>query len=133
VLGSRGREHYLRKRQEVLQSPSHFVEIDLLRGGAPIRVDAPLRPHHYAVQISRAERRPLWKVWTILLSDKLPVVKIPLKGDDPDAPLDLQLVLNRSYERAAYDADVDYTRPPNPPLEGEYAAWGENVIAAATK
>ena len=33
VAGSRGRESYETKRQEVMRSPSHLVEIDLLRRG----------------------------------------------------------------------------------------------------
>ena len=31
--GSRGRESYLEKRLEVMHSPTHWVEIDLLRAG----------------------------------------------------------------------------------------------------
>ena len=31
--GSMGRRHYIRKRNNVLDSSAHFVEIDLLRGG----------------------------------------------------------------------------------------------------
>src|SRR5437588_11017414 len=34
VLGSEGRRSYQEKRDEVLHSPSHWVEIDLLRTGA---------------------------------------------------------------------------------------------------
>ena len=35
--GGDGRREYLKKREEVLQSPSHLVEIDLLRGGLACR------------------------------------------------------------------------------------------------
>ena len=33
--GSKGRRHYIRKRNNVLDSSAHFVEIDLLRGERP--------------------------------------------------------------------------------------------------
>jgi hypothetical protein len=33
-----GREAYLRKRQEVLSTPTHLVEIDLLRSGKPMPI-----------------------------------------------------------------------------------------------
>jgi hypothetical protein len=33
------RAQYLSKRSEVLQSPAHLVEVDLLRGGAPMPAD----------------------------------------------------------------------------------------------
>ena len=38
VAGSRGRESYETKRSDVMRSPSHLVEIDLLRRGLPIPV-----------------------------------------------------------------------------------------------
>jgi len=132
VLNSRGRAQYLRKREEILASPSHLVEIDLLRAGTPMRLDRQLAPHQYSVMVSRSDRRRKWKIWPIRLSNRLPTITIPLKGDDPDAPLNLQQVLNTSYERAAYDADLDYTKAPNPPLPDEYVRWAEKLVAAAT-
>ncbi len=41
IHGSRGRDSYLKKRQEVMRSPSHWAEIDLLRAGVPLRVREP--------------------------------------------------------------------------------------------
>jgi hypothetical protein len=52
------REQYLTKRRGILRSAAHLVEIDLLRGFAPM----PLRNRpacDYSVVVSRAERRPL--------------------------------------------------------------------------
>jgi hypothetical protein len=128
VLNSRGRDSYLQERQEVLESPSHFVEIDLLRQGSTVRFGRTWPDCPYAVQVSRAERRPIWSVWPIRIRDRLPPVKIPLRSDDPDAPLDLQQVLDTAYERAAYDADIDYSQPPVPPLDEEDAAWAGEIV-----
>ena len=130
VLNSRGRDQYQKKRDEILDSPAHLVEIDLLRSGAPMRRDSKVAPHHYSVTVSRSDRRRSWIIWPIRLENRLPTIAIPLKGDDPDAPLNLQQVLNTSYERAAYDADIDYSQPPNPPLPADYLPWADKLIAA---
>lgn len=52
VLGSAGREAYLEKRREVLRSPSHLVEIDLLRAGARFPSLEPLPSGDYHVHVS---------------------------------------------------------------------------------
>ena len=103
VAGSRGRASYQAKRVEVMTSPSHFVEIDLLREGKRFGAQAGLPRADYLVPVSRAPQRPRGLIWPILLPQRLPVVSIPLKPEDPDVPLDLQAVFNSVYDRAAYD------------------------------
>src|SRR5271165_6036506 len=50
------REAYLAKRRELLRSPAHLVEIDLLRGWPPMPQEG--RPAcDYSVLVSRAEKR----------------------------------------------------------------------------
>jgi Protein of unknown function (DUF4058) len=50
------REQYLAKRQELLRSPTHLVEIDLLRGWDPMLQKG--RPEcNYSAMVSRAEKR----------------------------------------------------------------------------
>ena len=100
VAGSRGRASYQQKRQEVMQSPSHFVEIDLLREGSDIFVREALPHHDYLVHVSRVEKRPHALLWPILLTQRLPVIPIPLKPEDSDVPLDLQSALETAYDRA---------------------------------
>jgi hypothetical protein len=46
------------------------------------------------VHVSPTHRRPLGLVWPIRLSQRLPVIPIPLRAGDDDAPLDLQAVLD---------------------------------------
>jgi hypothetical protein len=58
VAGSQGRASYLRKRQEAMNSPSHLVEIDLLRAGDPLNFRELLPPHDYLVHVSIRQRRP---------------------------------------------------------------------------
>jgi hypothetical protein len=68
--------------------------------------------------------------WPILLSQKLPEILIPLRAGDDDVRLDLQAVLNRQYDEAGYDADIDYARGPDVPLSAELARWSDDLLRA---
>ena len=89
-----------------------------------------LPPYEYLVHVSRVEQRPKGLLWPIRLSQRLPVIPIPLRPEDPDASLDLQAVITTAYDRAGYDLSVDYTRDPVPPLTGEWAAWADGLLKA---
>lgn len=128
VAGSRGRASYLEKRQEVMRSPSHLVEIDLLRAGVAIHTRELLPPADYYVHVSRKAKRPKGIVWPILLTQRLPVISIPLRPEDEDAPLDLQEVLNTAYDRAAYDMAVNYRSEPVPSLNAAQQQWAHTLL-----
>jgi hypothetical protein len=120
------RELYLAKRREILRSPAHLVEIDLLRGWTPMPLKN--RPTcDYSVMVSRAERRPKAGFWAIGLRERLPVVPIPLRIDDGDVKLDLQAALDSAYEAAAYERYI-YEETPEPSLSGEDAAWAKQFL-----
>lgn len=116
IVGSHGRANYETKRQEVMQSPAHLVEIDLLREGEPIYTGERLPPHDYLVHVSRRGQRPKGIIWPILISQRLPTIKIPLLPSDEDADLNLGEILNTAYDRAGYDLIVEYDKPPRVPL-----------------
>jgi hypothetical protein len=128
VRGSRGRTSFMRKRQDILNSEVHWVEIDLLRAGTPSVTDPPLRPSDYRVLISRADRRLRTLHWPISVRQELPVIGIPLRGKDPEAPVALGAVLRSVYDRAAYDVSVDYRKEPEPPLTGNDAKWARELV-----
>ena len=130
INGSRGRASYEQKRREVMNSSSHFVEIDLLREGDHLHTRELLPPAEYYVHVSRKDRRPKGYVWPILLPQRLPVIGIPLKEGDPDAKLDLQEVLVTAYERAAYDLQVNYRAEPTPKLAPELAEWANTLLTS---
>ncbi len=132
VAGSRGRTSYKAKRDEVMQSSVHLVEIDLLRSGMPIIPDSRLPPCEYRVHISRDEERPKGRVWPIRLTQRLPIIPIPLRAPDPDCPLDLQAALNAIYDRVGYDLVVDYEHEPTPPLAEPLSEWARKTIAKAS-
>jgi len=131
LQGSRGQESYLKKRSEVMHSSSHLLEIDLLRAGNRIFVREHLPPHEYLAHVSRAtiSYRRRGTVWPIPITKRLPVIPIPLREGDADVEVDLQLIFEASYDRGAYDADLDYIRDPVPALTAEQAAWAKSLIA----
>lgn len=117
---------YRRKRQALLDSTAHLLEIDLLRAGerpllAEVLPDAP-----YFIILSRAERRPVAEVWPLHLQEAIPLLPVPLLPPDPDVPIDLGRALATIYDRSGYDLRIDYTQPPpSPALSAPDAAWLE--------
>ena len=128
IPGSPGRTSFEQKRREVMNSPSHWVEIDLLRGTRMVPIPRKIGEHEYLVHVSRKGLRPRGELFPIRLNQRLPIIPIPLKPGDPDARLDLQSVLDAAYDRAGYDLEIDYQDQPRPPLEGELAAWADQLL-----
>lgn len=127
IRGSEGRRIYMEKRGEIIASKVHLVEIDLLRAGEPPVVPL-IEDVDYRVFLSRGDDRARTRCWPFNVRDKLPVIGIPLRGDDPDAPLDLAQLLATVYESGAYDHVIDYTRPPDPPLRPSDAKWAAKLL-----
>jgi hypothetical protein len=120
---------YQRKRREVLRSPVHLMEIDLLRGGTrpPLVEPVPVAP--YYVVLSRADWRPRVEVWPIQIGEPLPLLPVPLREPDPDTTLDLNAMVASVYERGAYGVRINYAEPPPPPaLTAEQAQWVETRL-----
>lgn len=130
VQGSEGRKNYHEKRVEILNSPCHLVEIDLLRKGARFLRSDFLLHADYHVHVSKAEMRPKGMLWAIRLPQRLPVIQIPLRGNDPDVNVDLQSVFDIGYDRAGYDGVADYDKDPEPPLPPEHRQWAEELLRA---
>jgi hypothetical protein len=122
-----GRELYLEKRMELLQTRTHFVELDLLRGGERMPFSNPPDGDYFAL-VSRAGRRPVAKVYGWPLAHRLPVIPIPLAKDDPDVGLDLQAVFDGVYDRAGYDYTLDYGLDVSPTLSESEKQWVVGVL-----
>lgn len=58
VPGSAGMNSYREQRQEIMESTTRLVEIDLLRKGSRFRVPSEIPHRDYRVHVSRSERRP---------------------------------------------------------------------------
>lgn len=126
--GSDGRREYLSKREAILQSATHLVELDLLRQGERLPTIEPLPPADYYAFICRGQRRPRAEVYPWTLRHPLPPIPVPLAGDDPDVVLDLRSIFNTVYDRAGYDYSLDYRRPIEPSLSDADAAWAQQVL-----
>jgi uncharacterized protein DUF4058 len=123
--GAVAQERYLEKRASALHGGLHWVEIDLLRGGArpPIPVPVAERTDYlcYVAQATPTGWNHLMYGWA--LRDPLPVLPIPLLGAD-QAQVDLGRCFAVAYDRIAADDEVDYTgSPPPPPLRKSDTAW----------
>jgi hypothetical protein len=125
-----GRDSYLQKQDEVLATSVNLVEFDLLRGGlhtlaAPAEL---LRPAHYRVCIRPGDQRRRFCISDFSVRDPLVPVSIPLHPGKEPVVLDLPGVLARCYEVGSYAAQIDYTQPPDPPLEPEDEAWADAFL-----
>jgi hypothetical protein len=118
-----GYRDYLKKRQRLLVSTTHLVEIDLLRHGAHVPMLDPLPRAPYFVFLSRAQRRPVVDTWAIQLPMRLPIVPVPLLEGNADVDVDLQAAFATVYDDLGYDLSVDYGKEPEIPLSSAEAAW----------
>ncbi|MBC8871573.1 MAG: DUF4058 family protein [Planctomycetes bacterium] len=126
---SDGRREYLTKRDEVLRSQAHLVEIDLLRGGQRLPMNSPLPQGDYYAIVSRQERRPRGRIYAWTIRNRLSGIPIPLKKGDPDVTLDLQTVFSTVYDRARYELSINYDIPLSPALNDSDAAWLVELLA----
>jgi hypothetical protein len=90
-----GRQKYEQKRQQVLGSRTHLIEIDLLRAGVPMPVLADLSDSRYRILISRSDTRPTADLYPFDLATPIPQFLLPLQGEDPAPVVDLQALRKR--------------------------------------
>jgi hypothetical protein len=119
----------LRKRDEVLQSSAHLIELDLLRGGRRMPTVDPLPPADFYAIVSRVRRRPAAELYAWSLRQPLPTIPVPLAGSDPDVPLNLQTVFAATYDRAGYDYSLHYDWSVEPALSGADQEWVRTILS----
>ena len=127
--GGRHHDLYLSKRTQLLNGGTHLVEIDLLRGHGRMPME-PTPEADYVVAVARADEKAV-AVWPIGLRHPLPTIPVPLAGDDPAVPLDLQAALQKThddnfFDRFLYDRGLNDVRPP---LSAADAAWAAERVA----
>jgi len=128
-----GHRLYRRKQQDILDSPAHLIEIDLLSEGLhTVAISeegmASLPPHRYLVSVKRAPERYRFEVYAIPLQRRLARVRVPLREPDADVTLDLQAVFTQCYDNGGYADFVDYQKPPPVALALEEAAWVDGLL-----
>lgn len=132
--GTESFEAYQRKRRDLLRSPVHLLEIDLLRRGVRWPIDSELPAAPYFIFLSRAGRRPEVEIWPAGFRDPLPRLPVPLRVPDPDVAIDLGAALARVYELGAYHLRAAYQHAPPPPaLPPDEGAWVAAQVQAAVR
>jgi Protein of unknown function (DUF4058) len=133
--GPKGRTLYLQKQQEILDSDSHLVEIDLLRGGThttavPLdRLRAKAPPFDYHVCVHPFDSIGKFAAYTIRLTECLPAVAVPLLPGDGSVTVNLQTVFGRCYDTGPYRRRVIYDIGRiEPPLHAELLEWATQLV-----
>jgi len=128
-----GRDLYVKKQEELRAGGVSLVEIDLLRAGTRVlSVPFDRIPEGHRSPYAACARRG-WKpfeieYYRILLNERLPAIRIPLRPDDRDVALDLQALIDQCYESGRYGDDIDYREEPDPPLGGDDARWAKALL-----
>ncbi len=135
------RQAYLQKQAEILDSDTNLIELDFLRRGARLLPRPELHqlaeglepPTDYLVLVNRAWQRVgaalTFQAFPVRLTGRLPCVPVPLREGQAEPTLDLQHAFHLAYDSGPYRRGaIDYTRPPDPPLQGEAAAWAEQLL-----
>src|SRR5207247_5150608 len=104
---SEGQRLYLTKQREIHESQSHLIEIDLLRQGehtvaAPREELLKMGTWDYLICLHRGGDGLRYEVWPVTTRQRLPRIRVPLTGDDPDLALELQPIFDKCYDAGPY-------------------------------
>jgi hypothetical protein len=125
-----GRTAYENKRQRVLASESHLIEIDLVRENTPMPMIGVEATSDYRIVVSRATTRPIADLYEFQLTDPIPNFSLPLKLDEKELTVDLQTIVLGVYDRGSYQFRIDYRQPvPPPKLSPANQQWVDELLA----
>ena len=124
----KGREAYEEKRRQVLSSPTHLVEIDLLRDGKPMRLLSQTEQKDYRILVAQRNRRPQAQLYGFSVRQQIPRFPLPWQSGDIEPVVDLQSLLFEVYTQAGFDLAVDYCLEPVPPLNEEDKVWTDELL-----
>lgn len=135
--GGTGQQKYLEKQQQVLESDSSLVEIDLVRSEQHVLAlpegEIPKDCHsEYLACISPGWLHERLELYRLALRERLPILPIPLRNNERRVNLNLQEIIHEVYLKGAYD-DIDYSAEPEPPLSPLDAAWAVELLKRAGK
>lgn len=117
---------YERKREELLTTSCHLIELDLLRGGERLPIKGNVPPGDYFAYIGRRERRPSCQVIGWSWQSVLPPIPFPLLPEDGEIQLDLAAAFRNAYEPAYYDQRLPFDSPLRPALSQKEIDWVHN-------
>lgn len=114
VRGKDGLDAYERKREELLTTSCHLIELDLLRAGERIAIKGNMPAGDYFAYIGRWERRPRCQIIGWSWQSTLPSIPVPLLPEDGEIQLNLATAFRDAYEPAFYDQRLPYDVPLKP-------------------
>ncbi len=118
-----GKIAYETKRQQILGSLAHLMEIDLLRTGTPMPILGQSAPSLYRILISQSHQRPRANLYSLSLQTPIPALKVPLRSGDNEPTLDLQSLIHQVYDRAGFAFVIDYNNNLSPRLAQADQIW----------
>jgi hypothetical protein len=122
-----GKSKYDAKRQKILNSATHLVEIDLLRTGKAKLVAGGVESD-YRILVSRADCRPEAELYAFNLKEPIPKFRLPLREGDEEPVICLQKLLDQVYQEAALALAIDYSKQPVPPVSDEDFVWIQTLL-----
>ncbi len=132
---SQAHQAYLQKQKECLATGINLVELDFLRGGTHTTcvnqtiLQQKATHYDYHIAILQAGSTPSTFAMPFRLQDKLPELPIPLDPGVKPVSVALQPILDRIYETGRYSQWIDYSKPPEPPLNPEQQAWATQYLS----
>jgi hypothetical protein len=128
----KGRVEYEHKRETILGTQTHWVEIDLLRAGKPMPMRGVTGMMDYRVLVSRSNLRPIADLYGFTLRESIPSFPLPLRQPSEAIMVDLQTIFSGVYDRAGYGIRLDYQQPlPPPALSVDDKAWVSDLLQAS--
>jgi hypothetical protein len=123
------RAAYLKKRDEILASTVHLVEVDLLVRGKRLPMSRRRRPAHYYALTGRGDERPRCRLHSWSVRAPLPTIGIPLAEPGREVPSDLGEVFRTAWQRGRYERALDYSQPLQLPLNEQDLKWIHEQLA----
>lgn len=128
------RAAFRRKQKQFLEAGVNVVEIDLIREGewavsSPQSYLPDAYRYPYRIAVIRGDQQAYSECYKVPLQQPLPTIRIPLRPQETDIPLDLQSLINAAWERGTY-SDIDYEHTECPPFHEDDTAWIQARIAA---
>ena len=123
-----GRIQYEDKRNSILESSTHLVEVDLARQGQPMPAQGYNGDAPYRHLVSRGPNRPAAALYPFGLQSPIPDVAVPLLAGDAGPKIPLNELLHNLYREDYYANYVDYAADPEGPLSDGDRAWLDRIL-----
>lgn len=125
----KGRQMYEEKREEILGSRTHLIEIDLLRRGRKMPVIGNDVESDYRVLVCRGNRRPRGDLYAFNVQNPMPAFPLPLRSGDTEPVINLQELFTEIYDVGSYDLKIDYRNwEVIPPLSEADTIWANALL-----